>query len=138
MRNANRPRGYAVAQEKKRVFIAFAKEDERMRDLLKGQSLNTRAQFEYVDMSVKEPYSSAWKTKTRVRIKGSDGCNALLSRSSPKAEGQLWEIQCAVEEKVPLLGIWCYKGDRTIPSGFPSSKTKTWTWENVAHFIDGL
>ena len=127
-----------MAQQKKRVFIAFAKEDERMRDLLKGQSLNTRAPFEYVDMSVKEPYSSAWKTKTRVRIKGSDGCVALLSKNSPKADGQLWEIQCAVEEKVPLLGIWCYKGDRTIPSGFPSSKAKTWTWENVANFIDGL
>ena len=33
----------------KRVLIAFAKEDERMRDLLKGQALNTRSPFEYVE-----------------------------------------------------------------------------------------
>lgn len=124
--------------QSKRIFIAFAKEDERMRDLLKGQSLNTDAPFEYVDMSVKEPYDSAWKTKTRTRIKGSDGCIALLSRNSPQADGQLWEIKCAVEEGVPLLGVWCYKNDRTIPSGFPPSKAKTWTWENIASFIDGL
>ena len=39
------------------VFIAFAIEDERQRDLLKGQSLNTECPFEYVDMSVKEALS---------------------------------------------------------------------------------
>ena len=55
----------------KTVFIAFAKEDERIRDLLKGQSLNTDSTFEYIDMSVKEPYSSDWKEKTRTRIRRS-------------------------------------------------------------------
>lgn len=123
---------------KKRIFIAFAKEDERMRDMLKGQSLNTYVPFEYVDMSVKEPYDSAWKTRTRTRIKGSDGCIALLSRNSPQADGQLWEIKCAVEEYVPLLGLWIYKNDATIPPGFPASKAKAWTWSNVAGFIDSL
>jgi hypothetical protein len=44
--------------EKKVIFIAFAKEDERSRDLLRGQSLNTDTPFEYVDMSVKDLYSS--------------------------------------------------------------------------------
>ena len=39
---------------KKTVFVAFAIEDEKQRDLLKGQSLNTKAPFEYIDMSVKE------------------------------------------------------------------------------------
>ena len=37
----------------KTIFIAFAIEDERMRDFLKGQSLLTNSPFEYVDMSVK-------------------------------------------------------------------------------------
>ncbi|HBE2486765.1 TPA: hypothetical protein KL344_005780, partial [Escherichia coli] len=39
---------------KKTIFVAFAIEDERQRDFLKGQSLNTNSPFEYVDMSVKE------------------------------------------------------------------------------------
>ena len=47
--------------DKKVVFIAFAIEDETQRDLLKGQSLNTKSPFEYVDMSVKEPYPNEWK-----------------------------------------------------------------------------
>lgn len=39
----------------KTIFIAFAIEDERQRDFLKGQSLSPRAPYEFVDMSVKEP-----------------------------------------------------------------------------------
>lgn len=46
---------------KKTIFVAFAIEDERQRDFLKGQSLNTNSPFEYVDMSVKEAYDTDWK-----------------------------------------------------------------------------
>jgi len=41
--------------DKKVLFVAFAIEDERQRDFLKGQSLHPRAPFEFIDMSVKEP-----------------------------------------------------------------------------------
>ena len=62
---------------KKTIFVAFAIEDERQRDFLKGQSLNTNSPFEYVDMSVKEAYDTDWKNKVRTRIKRSDGVIAL-------------------------------------------------------------
>ena len=52
---AARTFGEAELAEKKTVFVAFAIEDERMRDLLKGQSLHSRAPYEFIDMSVKEP-----------------------------------------------------------------------------------
>jgi hypothetical protein len=122
----------------KRIFIAFAKEDEKCRNLLKGQSLNTDSPFEYVDMSVKAPYNSSWKTRTRTRIKGSDGVIALLSKNSPKADGELWEINCAVEEGKKLLGLYVYKGDRTKPTAMGSAPCKVWTWDAVADFIDSL
>jgi hypothetical protein len=53
-------RGDSMA-DKKVIFVAFAIEDERQRDFLKGQSLNTKSPFEYTDMSVKEAYTSEWK-----------------------------------------------------------------------------
>ena len=59
--------------DKKVIFIAFAIEDERQRDFLKGQSLHPRAPFEFVDMSVKQPYDSDWKDRVRTRIKRSHG-----------------------------------------------------------------
>lgn len=120
---------------KKAVFIAFAIEDEKQRDLLKGQSLNTNSPFEYIDMSVKEAYETDWKSKVRTRIKRSDGIIALVSKNSLSSTGQKWEIQCAREEDVPVIGIWAYSNDRTNLSGV---KTTTWTWPHIEDFINSL
>jgi hypothetical protein len=122
----------------KRVFIAFAKEDERIRDLLKGQSLNTASDFEYDDMSVKDPYSSEWKERVRTRIRGSNGVIALISKETPTASGEIWEIECAIAEKKPLLGLWIYKGDRTEPTVMQGQKIVVWTWPAITQFIDSL
>lgn len=120
---------------KKTIFIAFAIEDEKQRDFLKGQSLNTNSPFEFIDMSVKEPYETEWKNKVRTRIKRSDGVIALISENSKVSSGQKWEIECSKEEKVPLIGIWAYKDDRTNIAGV---NTKVWTWDNIVSFIDSL
>jgi hypothetical protein len=117
------------------VFIAFAIEDERQRDFLKGQSLHPRAPYEFIDMSVKEPYDSEWKTRVRTRIRRSNGVIVLVSKSSLESSGQKWEIQCAKEEKKPIRGIWAYKDDRTDLSGV---STYVWTDANISNFIDSL
>lgn len=121
--------------DKKVVFIAFAIEDEKQRDLLKGQSLNTKSPFEYIDMSVKKAYDSEWKEKVRTRIKRSDGVIALVSKNSLTSSGQKWEIQCAKEEGKKVRGIWAYTNDRTDLVGV---NTKVWTWDNIKDFIDSL
>ena len=121
--------------DKKVVFIAFAIEDERQRDLLKGQALNTSSPFEYIDMSVKEPYDSKWKERVRTRIRRSDGVIALVSKNSLTSSGQKWEIACAKEESKKLLGIWAYTDDRTNLTGV---RTVVWSWDSIAKFIDSL
>ena len=121
--------------DKKVIFVAFAIEDERSRDLLKGQSLHTKSPFEYVDMSVKEAYDSNWKDSVRTRIRRSDGVIVLVSSNSPGSSGQKWEISCAKEEKKKILGIWIYKDDRTAISGV---NTVVWTWDAITQFIESL
>jgi hypothetical protein len=120
---------------KKVVFVAFAIEDESMRDLLKGHTLHPKNPYEYIDMSVKEAYETDWKDKVRTRIKRSDGVIALLSKNSPASTGQKWELQCAKEEGKKVYGLWVYKGDQT---NVPGVTGHTWTWDGVASFIDGL
>src|SRR6201996_7799710 len=120
---------------KKVVFVAFAIEDERQRDLLKGQTLHPRQPYAFIDMSVKEAYETDWKEKVRTRIRRSDGVIALVSKNSLKSTGQKWEIQCAKEEKRPLRGIWAYGNDRTNLVGV---NTKVWTWDNIKAFINSL
>jgi len=120
---------------KKVIFVAFAIEDETQSDFLKGQSLNTNSPFEYIDMSVKEPYDSDWKERVRTRIRRSDGIIALVSKNSFTSSGQKWEISCAREEKKKILGIWAYKDDRTNVAGV---NTVVWTWPAIEKFIDSL
>ncbi|WP_404373734.1 TIR domain-containing protein [Sphingomonas sp. MMS24-J45] len=117
------------------IFVAFAIEDEKQRNLLKGQALHTQSPFDYVDMSVKEAYETEWKTKVRTRIKRSDGLIALISESSLTSSGQKWEIACAKEEGIPILAIWAYSDDRTTVEGVSAKK---WEWDTIADFIDGL
>lgn len=121
--------------DKKVIFIAFAIEDERQRDFLKGQSLHSRAPYEFVDMSVKEPYDNAWKDRVRTRIRRSDGVIALVSKNSLKSGGQKWEIACAKEEKKRIRGIWAYTDDRTNLDGV---NTFVWSDKNISDFIDSL
>lgn len=121
--------------DKKVVFIAFAIEDERQRDFLKGQSLHPRSPFEFIDMSVKEPYDSNWKDRVRTRIKRSDGVIVLVSKNSLSSSGQKWEVTCAKEEKKRVRGIWAYSDDRTSLEGV---NTYAWNDKNISDFIDSL
>ena len=124
--------------DKKTIFIAFAIEDESQRNLLKGQSLNTKSPFEYVDMSVKEPYDTAWKDRVRTRIRRSDGVIALVSKNSLASTGEKWEVNCAKEEKKKLIGLWAYTDDRTKPDFLSGTRIITWNWDDIATFIDSL
>lgn len=117
------------------VFVAFAIEDKTQRDFLKGQTLHPRAPFEFVDMSVKEPYDKEWKERVRTRIKRSDGVIALVSKNSLTSSGQKWEIECAKDEKKKIRGIWAYTSDRTKLDGV---NTLVWSDANISDFIDSL
>lgn len=121
--------------DRKVLFVAFAMEDEAQRNLLKGQALNTRSPFDYIDMSVKEAYASEWKDKVRTRIRRSDGVIALISKNSLSSSGQKWEISCAQDERVPILALWAYSNDRT---SLPGLSISPWNWAAISAFIDNL
>jgi len=122
-----------------RIFIAFAVEDTRSRDFLVGQASNERCPFSFTDMSVKEPWDSEWKTKCRTKIKGCDGVIALISTNTWNADGQRWEIKCADEEGIPMIGVQIYK-DRpgVVPPELGGYSVINWSWAGIAAFINRL
>jgi hypothetical protein len=124
----------------KRIFISFAIEDKHYRDFLVGQARNKKSPFEFVDMSVKEPWSNQWKTRCRTRIKGCDGVIALVSKNTLRASGQLWEVKCAKEEKVPVRGVYVTEDNRParLPEEFDGVRVVNWTWSNISNFINSL
>jgi len=124
--------------DKKIVFIAFAIEDKTQRDFLVGQSVNAKTPFEFVDMGVKEPYDKDWKDRVTTRIRRSHGVIALISKNTLSSSGEKWEINCAIEEKKALLGVWAYRDDRTYPAEMSGQTIVEWTWNAIESFIAGL
>lgn len=123
---------------KKRVFISFAVEDSNLRDLLVGQAKNNSSPFEFVDMSVKQPWDSAWKTNCRTKIKGCNGLIAIVTDNTGNADGQLWEINCGKDEHVPVGAIWGHSDERSSVSALSGVRTVSWTWDNIKSLIDSF
>lgn len=124
-------------EAKKRIFISFAIEDEQYRDFLVGQAKNERSPFTFVDMSVKQPWNEKiWKQKCRTKIKSCDGMIVLLSKNTWHSSGTRWEIACAKEEGIPVIGMHIKKNDQgAIPPELKGKKIINWTWENLAKEI---
>jgi len=122
-----------------RIFISFAIEDANLRTLLVGQGKHEKTPFSFVDMSVKEPWDSAWKTNCRTKIKGCDGVIGIITKNTAKADGQLWELKCAYEENVPVLLIY---GNDDRPANLPEPVKgrliNLWTWDNISKFMNKL
>jgi hypothetical protein len=123
----------------KRVFVAFAAEDEKLKILFTGQAKNAKVPYEFIDMSIKEPFDEKWKTNCRARIRSCDGVIVLITKNLKKADGAIWEIKCAKEEKIKLIGVYL---DGTTLSDTPAEldgvKKVQWTWDNIKEFIESL
>ncbi len=121
------------------MFIAFAAEDAVYRDFLRGQAKNNESPFDFVDMSVKEPFDEKWKTNCRARIKGCDGFIALISKNTYYADGAKWEMQCARDERIPMIGVHIHKDDKgAVPAALAGKRVIEWTWDGISRFLDSL
>ncbi len=127
-------------ERRKRVFISFAIEDEEFRDHLVNQARNNRSPFDFTDMSVKKKWKqSEWQDRCRSKIRGCDGVIALLSNYTYHAGGARWEMKCAKEEGVKIIGMHIRKNDKcAIPPELKGKKIIEWSWENLERFINNL
>jgi hypothetical protein len=123
---------------KKKIFISFAIEDKKYRDFLVAQSKNKNSPFSFVDMSVKEPWEQkVWKDKCREKIRKCDGMIVLLSKNTWHSGGSRWEIKCAKEEKVSVIGMHINKKDKGAkPPELNGKKVIEWNWDNLDESIN--
>lgn len=128
----------ATTTSTKRIFISFAIEDETYRNLLRGQSRLGDCPIAYTDYSVKKPWDSSWKTECRQRIKGCVGVIALLSKNTKDADGARWEMTCAIDENIPILGVHIFQDDDYIPPELTGKKVIRWTWDGIANWVNKL
>jgi len=122
----------------RRIFIAFAVEDIRSRDFLVGQAKNDNSPFEFVDMSVKTPWETDWESKCRAKIKGCDGVIALISKHTPSATGELFEIKTAEEERVPVMLMYSSDDRPSLSYPLNTRLVNVWSWANIKSFLNKL
>lgn len=122
----------------KKIFVSFAIEDEKYRDFLVGQSKNEKSPFEFVDMSVKEPWKSDWKDRCRSKIKGCHGVIGLISKNTPQASGEIFELECAYEERIPVMLMYINDDRLSLPYSLSGKKINVWSWSNIKTFISQI
>lgn len=125
---------------RKRVFISFAIEDIQYCKHLIDQARKKHSPFDFIDMSVKKKWNQKeWKDRCRTKIKRCDGAIALLSKNTHKAGGARWEMKCAREEGVKIIGMHIKKNDKgAIPPELQGKKVILWSWANLEKFINNL
>lgn len=133
----NTSRSTSTSASKKKIFISFAIEDKKYRDFLVAQAKNERTPFSFVDMSAKEPWEEkVWKDKCRAKIQKCDGMILLISKNTWYAGGARWEVKCAKEERVPVIGMHIKKGDKGAkPPELNGKKVIDWSWDNLDESI---
>lgn len=123
--------------ERRKVFISFAIEDKKYRDFLVSQAKNDRTPFDFIDMSVKQPWNEdEWKRQCRIKIKQCDSMIVLLSKNTWYSSGSRWEIKCAKEEKLRIIGMHIKKEEKgAIPPELFGKRIIEWSWGNLATFL---
>lgn len=123
-----------------RVFISFAIEDKSLRTLMVGQKKNSRNSIDFTDFSVKQPWDSSWKTNCRARIRGCSGVIGIITLNTPKADGQLWELKCAVDEGIPTILVHGYNNNhlQRLPTEISGRRVLNWSEANIVNFLDRL
>tara|TARA_R110002051_G_scaffold134437_1_gene207546 strand:- start:107 stop:535 length:429 start_codon:yes stop_codon:yes gene_type:complete len=126
--------------KRKRVFISFAIEDIEYRNYLVEQAKKKNSPFYFIDMSAKKAWKqNEWKKRCRTKIKQCDGVIALLSKKTHLAGGARWEMQCAREEGVKIIGMHIFKNNKgAIPKELKNKRVIEWSWKNLEKFVNNL
>jgi hypothetical protein len=123
-----------------KVFISFALRDIKLRDQLLEQLNKEQTGLTFVDMPVKQSWEPAWKEECREKVTDCDGVIGLVTKNIVRADGQLWELRCAYEGKMPVLLI---HGDSEklpvkLPDPVGEREIDAWTPSTISAFLKRL
>ena len=124
------------------VFISFALKDTELRDKLVEQINKEKPEAKCVDMPMKKSWESAWKAEVQDTVRGCAGVIGLISESITRADGQQWELRCALDSGLPVLLI-CEKYSMDIPAKqlpemIRDKDIRLWEEATVSGFLNRL
>ncbi|WP_022663970.1 TIR domain-containing protein [Desulfospira joergensenii] len=136
------PKDRAVKREHKKIYVGCAGSDIRYRDML----VNFRHRWEFytnptIDFLTFDRSRAGEKDQNQALekiIRESDGVMFIVSADTAKDSWAVWEIDCAVSNDVPIVGVDIGKNpEGRIPEKLVGKMTR-YGWEWFADFINRL
>ena len=122
-----------------RVFLAYAEEDYRFKDLLVSQARTAKLPIEFTDMPNKQPWVPRWKASCRTRVFECDGAIAFVSVKTKQAAGVKFELESVSESQMPVLNVLVDKCEKSaVPEELRDFPVTDWNWPKIAAFLQGL
>ena len=122
------------------IFISFALKDTKLRDQLLEQLNKEQTSFSFIDNPIKQSWEPSWKEECQKKVTGCDGVIALVTNNIARADGQLWELRCAYDSKMPVL-LLHGNGEKLsskLPNPVDDHEVEPWTWPIISAFINRL
>ena len=124
-----------------RAFVSFDFDhDETPKILFCGQAKKeSPTPFTVQDWSSKSSLPQAeWEQLINAKINLCHMLIVLVGRHMASASGVAKEIAMAVEQDVPVFGVYVDGAGAmtTLPTGLGRGRTVTWTWPNVGAWVD--
>ena len=129
-------------REHKTIYVGCAKSDIRYRDMLvNGRhrwELYSKPTIEFLTFDRKEMELTQCKPIVEKEIRGADGVMIIVTDQTSSDPLALWEIDCAVSNGIPMVGVDVGKNPHAvIPRGIQGKMTK-FGWEWFAEFFNRL
>tara|TARA_B100000686_G_scaffold353392_1_gene458824 strand:- start:4089 stop:4481 length:393 start_codon:yes stop_codon:yes gene_type:complete len=123
-----------------KVFLSFALRDADLRDTLIEQINNENTPYSLEYLATKASWDPSWKEECKSKISKCDGVIALITNQIIRADGQRWEIECAYDEKLPVLLLQgnSEKLAKKLPSIIDDKDFLDWTLPNIITFLNKL
>lgn len=118
-------------------FYSLRHRERVARDHLVGQDRNENSPFLHRDVG-----EGAVERCGEAVLPVPDQCchdlMAMISRSTWDTDGQLWEVGCALDEGVPVLGIYTTKYNCPAALQRRGVTFRNWSWANIDSSLDKL
>lgn len=125
-----------------RAFISFDFDNnETEKNLLKGQSKNSKTPFSIQDWSAKSAMDeSEWEDIVKDKINKCNMLIVLVGNTMASATGVEKEIKMAEDQSVPVFGVYVdgAKNSSDLPDGLQRNRTISWNWEGIASAVDQM
>ncbi|MBU0960695.1 MAG: TIR domain-containing protein [Proteobacteria bacterium] len=129
-------------REHKKIYVGCAESDIRYRDLLvygrHRWELYSKPTIDFLTLDRKEMELVQYKPIVEKTIQRANGVMILISAQTSKDSLALWEIDCSLSNKIPIVGVDIRQNSESdIPTKLAEKMTR-YGWEWFAEFFNGL